>query len=55
MAIDFGPETVGGYAAFEVDAFEPAPDGMLPVLRLSYACHPDGLSPTGDFPREEHA
>ena len=54
-AIDFGPETVGGYAAFEVDAFEPAPDGRLPVLRLSYACHPDGLSPTGDFTREEHA
>ena len=52
---DFGPETVGGYAAFEVAAFSPAPDGTLPVLRLSYACHPDGLSPTGDFPREEHA
>jgi hypothetical protein len=54
-AIDFGPETVGGYAAFEVDAFEPAPDGTLPVLRLSYACHPDSVRPEGDFTREEHA
>ena len=53
--IDFGPETVGGYVVFEVAAFEPAPDGTLPVLRLSYACHPDGLSPTGDFSRAEHA
>ncbi|MBQ6245321.1 MAG: hypothetical protein IJK04_00535 [Kiritimatiellae bacterium] len=53
--IDFGPETVGGYAAFEVDAFEPAPDGTLPVLRLSYACHPDSVRPEGDFTREEHA
>ena len=52
---DFGPETVGGFAAFEVDAFSPAPDGILPVLRLAYACHPNGLSPTGDFSREEHA
>ena len=52
---DFGPETVGGFAAFEVESFECAPDGILPVLRLAYACHPDGLSPTGDFPREEHA
>ena len=52
---DFGPETVGGFAAFEVESFTPAPDGALPVLRLAYACHPEGLSPTGDFPREEHA
>ena len=53
--IDFGPETVGGYAAFKVDAFEPAPNGTLPVLRLSYACHPDSVRPEGDFTREEHA
>ena len=52
---DFGPETVGGFAAFEVESFECTPDGALPVLRLAYACHPDGLSPTGDFSREEHA
>ncbi len=53
--VDFGPETVGGYAAFEVEAFTPTPDGTLPVLRLSYACHPDGVRPEGDFTREEHA
>ena len=52
---DFGPETVGGFAAFEVVSFSPTPDGTLPVLRLSYACHPEGLSPTGDFTREESA
>ena len=52
---DFGPETVGGFAAFEVVSFKAAPDGALPVLRLSYACHPEGLSPVGDFPREESA
>ncbi|MBQ7666707.1 MAG: hypothetical protein IJS46_01790, partial [Kiritimatiellae bacterium] len=52
---DFGPETVGGFAAFEVASFSPAPDGTLPVLRLSYACHPEGLSPDGDFTREESA
>lgn len=55
VTIDFGPETVGGYAAFEVEAFEPAPDGTFPVLRLSYACHPDSVRPEGDFPREEGA
>ncbi len=55
VTMDFGPETVGGYAAFEVEAFEPAPDGALPVVRLSYSCHPDGVRPEGDFPREEHA
>ncbi|MBR0055915.1 MAG: hypothetical protein IJP66_01170 [Kiritimatiellae bacterium] len=53
--IDYGAETVGGYAAFEVEAFDPAPDGTLPVLRLSYACHPDSIRPEGDFPREEGA
>ena len=55
VAFDFGPETVGGYAAFDVDSFEPAPDGTLPVLRLSYACHPDSIRPEGDFTREDHA
>ncbi len=52
---DFGPETVGGFAAFEVVSFKAAPDGTLPVLRLSYACHPEGLSRDGDFTREESA
>ena len=55
VAFDFGPETVGGYAVFEVDSFQPAPDGTLPVLRLSYACHPDSIRPEGDFTREDHA
>lgn len=50
--IDFGPETAGGYAAFEVESFSPRADGTPPVLRLSYATHPDGLSETGDFSRE---
>ena len=40
---------------FEVASFSPAPDGTLPVLRLSYACHPDSVRPEGDFTREEHA
>ena len=53
--IDFGPQTVGGYAVFEVKDFTPSTDGTRPVLRLSYATHPDGLSPTGDFSREDHA
>ena len=53
--IDFGPQTVGGYAVFEVAEFTPAADGSYPVVRLSYATHPDGLSPTGDFTREGHA
>lgn len=50
--IDFGPDTVGGYAVFEVSDFSPAKDGTLPVLRVSYATHPDGLTETGDFTRE---
>ena len=53
--IDFGPQTVGGYAVFEVADFTSSADGSRPVLRLSYATHPDGLSPTGDFSREDHA
>ena len=51
-AYDFGPATAGGYAVFTVSAFAPAADGTLPVLRLAYATHPDGLSETGDFTRE---
>ena len=59
--IDFGPQTVGGYAVFTVKGFrcagktkEGTPIGF-PVLRLSYATHPDGLSPTGDFTRKDCA
>ena len=50
--VDFGPQTVGGYAVFEVADYAPAPDGKPPVVRLSYSTHPDGISPTGDFTRE---
>jgi len=47
VVLDFGKQSVGGYAVFTVTART----GM-PVVRLSYACHPDGLSETGDFRRE---
>ena len=47
---DFGPDGVGGYAVFDVAAFSGAP-----VLRLSYATHPDGLGDKGDFWRETRA
>lgn len=59
--IDLGPRTEGGYAVFNVSGFSPAgrtkegaPAG-LPVLRLSYATHPDGLGPEGDFTRKDCA
>lgn len=45
--LDFGAQSVGGYAIFKVTA----KTGM-PVVRLAYACHPDGLSETGCFTRE---
>ena len=32
--IDFGPQTMGGYAVFEVADFTSASDGAFPVLRL---------------------
>ena len=53
--VDFGPETVGGYAVFDVESFSPAPGGAPPVLRLSCACHPESIRPEGDFKREEGA
>lgn len=59
--IDFGPQTVGGYAVFCVKSFrcagktkEGANTGF-PVLRLTYATHPDGLCATGDFTRKDCA
>ena len=48
--LDFGKQSVGGYAVFKVTAR----NGM-PVVRLAYACHPDGLSETGCFTRETSA
>ena len=59
--IDLGAQTEGGYAVFNVTGFSPAgktgagkPTG-LPVLRISYATHPDGLGPEGDFTRKDCA
>ena len=51
--IDFGPSAAGGYAQFEVVGLDAAASGS--VLRVAYACHPDGLSPKGDFWRETSA
>ena len=50
VVLDFGPSSVGGYAVFTVTA-----KTGLPVVRLAYANHPDGLSETGDFTRETSA
>ena len=56
-AYDFGGRTVGGYAIVKVAGFKAQgrdADGKTvgwPVLRLSYATHPDGLSATGCFTR----
>lgn len=57
VALDYGEKTVGGYAVIDVKSFKAQgrdADGNevgYPVLRLSYATHPDGLSPTGCFTR----
>ena len=57
VALDYGGRTVGGYAVIKVKSFRPQgrdTDGNAigyPVLRLSYATHPDGLTATGDFTR----
>ena len=48
--LDLGKGSVGGYAVFTVTA-----KTGLPVVRLAYANHPDGLSETGDFTRETSA
>ncbi len=48
--LDFGRASTGGYAVFTVTART-----GTPVVRLAYACHPDGLSETGDFTRETSA
>ena len=48
--LDFGKQSLGGYAVITVAA-----KTGLPVIRLAYACHPDGLAETGDFTRETSA
>jgi len=50
VVLDFGRQSVGGYAVFTVTAKQ-----GLPVVRLAYACHPDGLSETGCFTRSTSA
>lgn len=50
VVLDFGKQSVGGYAVFKVTA-----KTGVPVVRLSYACHPDGAGETGDFTRESSA
>lgn len=50
VVLDFGKQSVGGYAVFRVTA-----KSGMPVVRLAYACHPNGLSETGDFTRETSA
>ena len=48
--LDLGRRSAGGYAVFTVTART-----GLPVVRLAYACHPDGLSETGCFTRQTSA
>ncbi len=48
--VDFGPACEGGYPAFTASGIV-----GLPVVRLSYACHPGGLCDTGDFTHETRA
>ncbi len=50
VVLDFGKQSVGGYAVFTVTA-----KTGRPVVRLAYACHPAGLSETGCFTRETSA
>ena len=50
VVLDFGAQSVGGYAVFNVTA-----KSGEPVVRISYACHPDGTGETGDFTRETSA
>ena len=48
--IDFGPECEGGYPAFTAADVEGSP-----VVRASYAAHPNGLGEKGDFWYETRA
>ncbi len=48
--LDFGPDCDGGYPAFTASDIAGSP-----VVRASYACHPDGLGETGDFTHETRA
>lgn len=50
VILDFGPECEGGYPTFCASNAE-----GIPVVRISYACHPGGLCDTGDFSHESRA
>ena len=50
LRIDLGAASAGGYAVFDVSGVK-----GRPVLRLSYANHPDGLGEKGCFTRETRA
>ncbi|MBQ7188403.1 MAG: discoidin domain-containing protein [Kiritimatiellae bacterium] len=50
VRIDLGAPSTGGYAVFDVTAFE-----GNPLLRIAYANHPDGLGEKGCFSRETSA
>ena len=50
VVIDFGPECEGGYPSFSAADVDGAP-----IVRASYATHPDGLGEKGDFWYETRA
>ena len=50
LIVDLGKASAGGYTVFDVSSVQ-----GTPTLRISYACHPDGLSETGCFTRETRA
>ena len=50
VILDFGKQGVGGFAGFTVTA-----KTGLPVVRLAYACHPDGIGETGCTDRGSRA
>ena len=50
VILDFGKQGTGGFAVFMVTA-----KTGLPVVRLAYACHPDGIGETGCFDRGSRA
>ena len=50
VILDFGKQGTGGFAVFTVTA-----KTGLPVVRLAYACHPDGIGETGCFDRASRA
>lgn len=50
VVVDLGPECDGGYPEFVAADVEGSP-----VVRISYACHPNGLRDKGDFWYETRA